>query len=1405
MLCVMVAPRRVFLSHTSELRQLPVDRSFVAAAESAVIRAGGTPVDMAYFSADPRPPADVCREVVLSADVVVIVVGFRYGSPVRGHPELSYTELEFETAVQALKPMLVFLLDDEQVPGVAPSRPQHAARQMAFRQRLSDSGVTTANASTPDQLELAVYHALVKFDQFRGPVFAVPPLRGDEVARPGLMEDLIAAVTRPVASAVVTTGLWGPGGFGKTTMARMLVHRQDVQEQFSDGMVWVTLGEDTVGPALAEKVTNVVWLLSGDRPPLTDPLAAGAELGRVLGPRRVLLVVDDIWTAAQAEPFLIGGPRSARLWTTRVSSILSPSAARVPVNEMDRNEAIQVLASDVGGSFGGVVDELLKVTGRWPVLLALINGAVRAEVNSGRRTDDSMREILQELRTTGLTALDVTDADERHTAVARTIEASLSRMTVDQRNRYSELAVFGENVAIPVPVLVRYWKATGGWLQFQTKRYCQRLAELALISDYRTNPERVMLHDVIRVYLREQTRHRHRELHRAFIDAHRSLVPEENGISAWWQLPAEQIYLWAWLPTHLRAAGLQQELQACIHNPQWIIEKMKHTGPTGLEADLSLSEDPLSQALRTAVRQNAHVLGPLDPSGSLTATLVTRLPADSPAKTFAEGLIDELSTPYLRAITTLPDLPHPALSRVLAGHMTGVYALVTAPNGSWLASASGDGTVRIWDPATGAARHTLAGHTGGMGALVVAPDGSWLASARANGTVRISDSDTGAVRHTLIGHICAVNALVVAPDGSWLASASGDGMVRIWDSATGATRHTLTGHPLGMEALVVVAPDGSWLAFADGGGTVRICDTALNTAVDMLAENNATSLWVPGSEDGEFWILDRAVRVARHILTGHTGGVEALVVAPDGSWLASAGEDGQVWIWDPATGAIRHILTGHIHPVRALVVAPDGSWLASGDTGEVRVWDPATGAIRHILTGHIHRVRTLVVAPDGSWLASASGDHTVRIWDLATGVARTCAGHIGEVEVLVVAPDGSWLASASDDGEIRVWDSVTGAARHIFAGHTRRIEALVVAPDGSWLASADHTGEIRVWDPAATAITPHTVTDRTRGVGALTVAPDGSWLASGDTGGQVRVWDPATGVLRHTFTAHSHVVRALAVAPDGSWLASTDGYTLRVCNLATGVIRRIRGRIGRVKALVIAPDGSWLASAGDDRKVRIWDPTTGAARHTLTGHKETVEALVVAPSGSWLASADMGGEVRIWDPPNGIARHTATGHTKRVWTLAVAPDGSWLASASDDGTVRIWNPATGIARHTLTGHSNAVGALAVAPDGSWLASADISGEIRAWDPVAGATRRILAGHTRWVRALAVAANGSWLASAGDDGEIRIWDVTTHTPLTSLRVAGRLFHLLVASTTIVAAGERGPYFLTFCPGIRSDPR
>jgi Domain of unknown function (DUF4062) len=129
---------RVFLSHTSDLRELPRDRSFIAAAEATVIRAGHAVTDMAYFTAREHAPADYCERMVADASVYVGIVGPRYGTPVHGRPDHSYTELEYETATAMGLPRLIFMTRDAKAWLSNVAEPaEYTARQQAFRRRLA--------------------------------------------------------------------------------------------------------------------------------------------------------------------------------------------------------------------------------------------------------------------------------------------------------------------------------------------------------------------------------------------------------------------------------------------------------------------------------------------------------------------------------------------------------------------------------------------------------------------------------------------------------------------------------------------------------------------------------------------------------------------------------------------------------------------------------------------------------------------------------------------------------------------------------------------------------------------------------------------------------------------------------------------------------------------------------------------------------------------------------------------------------------------------------------------------------------------------------------------------------------------------------------------------------------------
>jgi hypothetical protein len=236
---------RVFVSHTSELRQHPRERSFVTAAEQAVIRAGCVPLDMEYFTAREDKPAAYCREQVAKADVYVGILGFRYGSPVRDEPTLSYTELEFEAATELRLPRLVFLLDEDEVlplPASCLSDRTYGERQAAFRARVSEAGITVRKVGSPDRLETVLSQALSEIRAraaAQGEAEArrmVPPGGGPVVrvasrpvflaGREGLLAKLEAQLTGGAPGSPRVVALSGLGGAGKTSVALEYAHRQ---------------------------------------------------------------------------------------------------------------------------------------------------------------------------------------------------------------------------------------------------------------------------------------------------------------------------------------------------------------------------------------------------------------------------------------------------------------------------------------------------------------------------------------------------------------------------------------------------------------------------------------------------------------------------------------------------------------------------------------------------------------------------------------------------------------------------------------------------------------------------------------------------------------------------------------------------------------------------------------------------------------------------------------------------------------------------------------------------------------------------------------------------------------------------------------------------------------------------
>jgi len=437
--------------------------------------------------------------------------------------------------------------------------------------------------------------------------------------------------------------------------------------------------------------------------------------------------------------------------------------------------------------------------------------------------------------------------------------------------------------------------------------------------------------------------------------------------------------------------------------------------------------------------------------------------------------------------------------RTLAGHGEGASAVAFAAGGRTLITGAGDKMLRVWDVASGKlVREQALDYA--IGALSVAADGHTVAVATLN-SVSIIDSQDGKLLRTLEGHKgvspnAVMGSVAFAPNGPLVVTGHfgirlDDDAVRLWDSRSGEVVQTFSGHADSVNR-IALSPDGKQLVAAGWDGTMDWWDLPAGKARRVDGINGIYAAVFAG--DGRRFVYGLGKDIAvqdvasgQRLLTlsGNTGLVKALAVAPDGTWLASGSEDRSVRVWDSASGRERFKLDGHKGHVDALAISPDGTLLASGDDdGMVLLWDPAKGTLLATLAGYRGWIKALVFSADGKQLAAANYNKDVALWDVAARrLALTLEGHEGSVNDVAYSPDGKLIATASADRTVRLWDRDSARLLHTFTGHQGWVNAVRFTPNGKFLLSGSEDNTIGLWrvrDPVQLA--------------TMSVFTDGSWV-----------------------------------------------------------------------------------------------------------------------------------------------------------------------------------------------------------------------------------------------------------------------------------------------------------------------
>lgn len=344
--------------------------------------------------------------------------------------------------------------------------------------------------------------------------------------------------------------------------------------------------------------------------------------------------------------------------------------------------------------------------------------------------------------------------------------------------------------------------------------------------------------------------------------------------------------------------------------------------------------------------------------------------------------------------------------------------------------------------------HVLRGHTQDIELVVGAPDGTHVATAGDDGTVRVWNVDDG-TSIELRGHLGPIETMTISSDGKYLATAGTDHLIWLWELASGAGRR-LEGHASSLRG-VAFSPDNTQLASTGDDGAVWLWDVAAGTGRKLYQHHHALRpvVWlddktvIVGSFDGMLGRFDTTppppplptppAPVKRRIVRRPVARA-----APPKSPMTQA------------TGA----------EIRCLAVSPDRKYLVVGDeVGFATLWSTDGKRVR-TLGRHTDVVRDLVFTPDGTRVISAGGDALVRVYSLTNGRMDELPGNASSIKDIAVSSDGAWVASAGIDKTVHVW-SIDGTLAHVFRGHSAAVKAVAFANGRVISGSEDDTA--RVW------------------------------------------------------------------------------------------------------------------------------------------------------------------------------------------------------------------------------------------------------------------------------------------------------------------------------------------------------